>query len=1022
MLTEAIPAPGPSAAVTPSEGRPVNLKPASARLERDLYEFVKTHGLAIWLDASSNYVSFVRGLSERAAAGEFPFPVLAFEGSFMELLLTLEPYGNGLTPERAVVYLPGFNTTTVSETPLYELFCAGTRHEIALDKLIEQASVGLVRPEQAAEFRKRKPSLEEADAWLAAASAADKDVLLLELNDRRESSVLSELFSEDSPLVDALADGTKAATVMAYLERRVGLTSDAWLRLLHFEPNDLKVEQLRTVYATWLMGVEFATDLREEPLTPELLGIRRLPKTTIHSCHELVELLRQRWPEVYQQMSGEFEGALARDAFHAADKLGSLDTFRFEERAVRQAALRALVAGDFEVALSYSRDRAPEKCFWVRHDKTLERTWRLLQAGAAVGRTLVQSRPGLKGCGSLEEATQRYRDTLFKVDQQHRQFEQLFHHQHSMDLEDGVLLAEARRTVQRAYRDWANALTSQFSQLCDDYGPLPTPELRQRAIYEQTIHPLIERGFRVALFMVDAMRFEMAEELRRFFDGRKYETNLDARLAELPTVTDVGMNALAGISNQGRLRLVRQERDIQGFRSGDAFAVTRPEHRVRAMGERSVGGEAIDVELAKIIEATPDELKNILRRRNASRLIVVRSLELDAAGEKGFHLGTFEQTLFQLREAIQKLQTAGIAHFVLVADHGFLLQDQTAEQIPYKDGPKRRYALSEVSSGKSDVLEVPLSALDYDGDNQGYLVFRRDTAVWRTTEKLEAFVHGGNSLQERVVPVLVLHKQGRVGSSAARYEVVAKALDAEGIRRQRLSIQVRLQRRATGELSFAAPRKISLALRVVGHTALPEVVEVTPPGSLDGGTIYVPPGAEQATVTFGIEGEIDEKVRVEVYHPDNAEQVEPATVSGWFDMYRNRRTKKGSGENSAVRSEPSPSLVIGGTKDDSTAGTVVVEERASKEPSTVAAPSSVRGASPDWRDAFTEEELEYAVAFQRIEQQETVNEVDLAQIFGSPRKVRFFARRFDELKKKVPFEVNIHVSCGMKTYVKGGQR
>ena len=118
-------------------------------------------------------------------------------------------------------------------------------------------------------------------------------------------------------------------------------------------------------------------------------------------------------------------------------------------------------------------------------------------------------------------------------------------------------------------------------------------------------------------------------------------------------------------------------------------------------------------------------------------------------------------------------------------------------------------------------------------------------------------MHGGNSLQERVVPVLLLEKQGKAGSSAARYEVIARALDAEGIRRQRLSIQVRLQRRATGELSFAGPRKISLALRVLGHNALPEVVEVTPPGSLDGGTIYVPPGAEEATVTFGIEGGMD---------------------------------------------------------------------------------------------------------------------------------------------------------------------
>src|SRR5690606_33760456 len=127
--------------------------------------------------------------------------------------------------------------------------------------------------------------------------------------------------------------------------------------------------------------------------------------------------------------------------------------------------------------------------------------------------------------------------------------------------------------------------------------------------------------------------------------------------------------------------------------------------------------------------------------------------------------------------------------------------------------------------------------------------------------------HGGNSLQERAVPVLCLEKETQTGGSAARYEVVAQALEPEGIKRQRLSLQVRLQRRSTGELSFAGPRKISLALRALGHEALPEILEVTPPGSLKDGAVHIAPGADAITVTFGLEGEIDEKVRVEVYHP-----------------------------------------------------------------------------------------------------------------------------------------------------------
>src|SRR5690606_14885120 len=124
------------------------------------------------------------------------------------------------------------------------------------------------------------------------------------------------------------------------------------------------------------------------------------------------------------------------------------------------------------------------------------------------------------------------------------------------------------------------------------------------------------------------------------------------------------------------------------------------------------------------------------------------------AGEKGLHLETFEATLVRVREAVQRLQRAGISRFVLASDHGFLLQDiQTTEQVDYKDSPKRRHVLSPQRAGMAEALEVPLSALDYDAD-EAFLVFRRDTAIWKVKEKIAPFVHGGNSLQERVIPVL----------------------------------------------------------------------------------------------------------------------------------------------------------------------------------------------------------------------------------------------------------------------------
>jgi hypothetical protein len=60
-------------------------------------------------------------------------------------------------------------------------------------------------------------------------------------------------------------------------------------------------------------------------------------------------------------------------------------------------------------------------------------------------------------------------------------------------------------------------------------------------------------------------------------------------------------------------------------------------------------------------------------------------------------------------------------------------------------------------------VELKLSALEYDVEQDHYLVLRPDTAVFKTKTQMPPFVHGGNSLQERVVPVLVLERHGSRG-------------------------------------------------------------------------------------------------------------------------------------------------------------------------------------------------------------------------------------------------------------------
>ena len=83
----------------------------------------------------------------------------------------------------------------------------------------------------------------------------------------------------------------------------------------------------------------------------------------------------------------------------------------------------------------------------------------------------------------------------------------------------------------------------------------------------------------------------MGEELFRQMEGTPATTaTLRPRLAELPTVTEVGMNVLAPVARNGRLQvsLAGDAGGVQGFQAGE-FRVCDPETRKRAMHDR-VGG------------------------------------------------------------------------------------------------------------------------------------------------------------------------------------------------------------------------------------------------------------------------------------------------------------------------------------------------------------------------------------------------------------------------------------------------
>ena len=92
--------------------------PVSAALETDVREWVRKHGIVVWLDADNHYTAFVDALVAARTAGQLPYEVRAFHGSFLDLMLALEGVAGGTEKVRLLVHLPGFTEESVKSTPV----------------------------------------------------------------------------------------------------------------------------------------------------------------------------------------------------------------------------------------------------------------------------------------------------------------------------------------------------------------------------------------------------------------------------------------------------------------------------------------------------------------------------------------------------------------------------------------------------------------------------------------------------------------------------------------------------------------------------------------------------------------------------------------------------------------------------------------------------------------------------------------------------------------------------------------
>ena len=998
------------------------LGPLTENLESELSSKLRNQSLVIWLDKDGHYTRYVDQLIERRANGDFFAPVVAFRGSYLEMMLALQDYGNKATPDILLIHMPGHTEDTIRKTPVLELYRAGYRYRKALDTLLKETATGKIGPSEVEEYLNRENiSLEGAEQWLSAASeqpsSTTPPTTTIVLDDLAD--ILDELLSPKQSFKQKFESAAARSQLIDHLYRNTGIDTAFLNFYLQTKPfnatphtDSYSFTDISEAFCAWLMCVEYVHDLQREPKLAALKPLRRLAKPLIAECDRLIQHLRDRHPTSYITIADATESRLSEEfAALRPEDLGKIDTFRVEETTVfKGGALASLRQRQWQQALGWAEERLNNSyvttankqtkrkrghksakrnhSFWLQRSPERRIEWTLVQSMAHLGTQIERVGTTISKAQTLREALEAYTQTGYRVDLAHRQLEQKRSQLLESTLTHFNALTDCANDLRLRYRDWANEKATHFAALCEANGFLPEADLQQRMLYDQIVHPLVKSAAKgetkIAYFLVDALRYEMAAALRETLQADITDSTtlrLSARYAELPTLTSVGMNALSPVQQNGQLTL-HKANDFKGFRAGE-YNVSTFENRVRAMGDRSSSSAKNQPKLFTLADVCEKSSKSFNAQLKKANFAVIRSQEIDKAGESNIGITTFERWLQQLKAAWNRLKNLGFNEFIFTADHGFLLQDDTAvEGINWGKAPKRRHVLLPNARNESDIINVSLSALGYQnqsGPADGYLHFATTTHPFARGSAIATFIHGGNSLQERVIPVLTLSHRQSNNLQLVTYSIEAQAQPSiAGYSRLRAKVMPAAQ----GVLSFTGAATINLSLRVPNRPDIDLTIAEAPGAMLNNQQVQAEVSGDWVEILFNMVSLKDERVKVEVYQSDGAEDVTPALVDAYFEV----------------------------------AGTRVDIETDSDE--TRRQPRAAPKLTQDWQTSLEDESVRSV--FVHIQQHNAITEAELTSLLGSPRKVRRFSANFETYLSRLPFLVRVESTANGKRYVKEG--
>ncbi|MBX7223786.1 MAG: PglZ domain-containing protein [Blastocatellia bacterium] len=518
--------------------------------------------------------------------------------------------------------------------------------------------------------------------------------------------------------------------------------------------------ELKTKKKTWdglaeeiwafVLFSEFVFDL-PTALPEALASVPRAPVEAKPLINDLCEGIRSdvrlRGDYIERAVKIETDYDLPK-ACSSIEDLGERDTFPFEERTFLRRALNALQQDDPELTRTVIKRHAHS--VWVGRGENQEQ-WALVEAALNLIECCDEMEPRLESNGRSQTTfISFYVGHLREVDRLQREFEAVAGDFHDSD----GLLTPAIHKARSRYSRLTEKVQNLFVKHLETEGWPPAARLSNTDVFDRFVGERLKvRGNKVGYLMVDALRYELGLALQKEL-SEKGPVEIHAACAQFPTITLIGMASLLP-GARADLTLENEGEKLIPKLAGTPVATVA--QRMEAIRKR-FGDRFQEMTLKEFVKGTPKPAATV-------DLLVLRSTEIDSHLESNPEstLGLIPKTLNMIRAALHKLGKLGFTEAVIATDHGFFLNSH-AEAGDVCAKPKGKWLVAHdrmmLGDGMSDSHSVVVSANKV-GINGGF----NQVAVPRSMAPYRAghlYFHGGASLAEAIVPVLVarLEKPG----------------------------------------------------------------------------------------------------------------------------------------------------------------------------------------------------------------------------------------------------------------------